>query len=108
MGRLLLREQTFPDQKWTLLEDYVVDRFDLSPEWISKRAQNAQLSAVTQNQPVRVEIKGFKTGRYLGVKTALVGPITAGPEGHVECPESDLQTTIYSLADRGCSQLSTH
>jgi hypothetical protein len=37
-------------------------------------------------QPLRVEIRGFKTGHYLGVKTALVGPITAGPEGHVECP----------------------
>ena len=36
----------------TLLEDYVVDRFDLSPEWISKRAQNAQLSTVTQNRPL--------------------------------------------------------
>jgi hypothetical protein len=46
------------------------------------------VSAVTQNQPVRVEIKGFKTGHYLGVKTALVGPIPAGSEGHVECPES--------------------
>jgi hypothetical protein len=66
------------------------------------------VSVVTQNQPVRVEIKGFKTSHSMGVKTALVGPIPAGPEGHVECPESDLQTTIYSLADRGCSQLSTH
>jgi hypothetical protein len=47
------------------------------------------VSAVTQNQPVRVEIKGFKTGHYLGVKTALVGPIPAGSEGHVECPESE-------------------
>jgi hypothetical protein len=28
-----------------------------------------------------VEIKGFKTSHYLGVKTALIGPITAGPEG---------------------------
>jgi hypothetical protein len=37
-----------------------------------------RLSAVTQNQPLRVEIKGFKTGNYLGVKTTLVGPITAG------------------------------
>jgi hypothetical protein len=36
-----------------------------------------------------VEIKGFKTGHYLGVKTALVGPISAGSEGHVGCPESE-------------------
>jgi hypothetical protein len=47
------------------------------------------LSAVTQNQPVRVEIKGVKTGHCLGVKTALVGLVNAGPEGHVECPESE-------------------
>src|SRR5258708_23509345 len=47
------------------------------------------VSAVTQNRPLRVEIKGFKTGHCLGVKTALVGPITAGSEGHVECPESE-------------------
>jgi hypothetical protein len=36
-----------------------------------------------------VEIKGFKTGPYLGVKTALVRLVTAGSEGHVECPESE-------------------
>ena len=47
------------------------------------------MSAVTQNQPLRVEIKGFKTGHYLGEKTALFGPITAGSEGHVECLESE-------------------
>src|SRR5258708_23767131 len=47
------------------------------------------LSAVTQNQPLRVEIKEFKTGHYLGGKTALVGLVNAGPEGHAECPESE-------------------
>jgi hypothetical protein len=31
---------------------------------------------------------GFKTSHSLGVKTALIGPITAGPEGHAECSES--------------------
>jgi hypothetical protein len=25
----------------------------------------------------------------MGIKTALIGPITASPEGHVECPESE-------------------
>src|SRR5258707_12430673 len=49
----------------------------------------SRLSAVTQNRPLRVEIKCFKTGHCLGVKTALVGPITAGSEGHVECPRSE-------------------
>src|SRR5260221_10584693 len=47
------------------------------------------VSAVTQNRPLRVEIKGFKTGHCLGVKTAL---------------KVSLHTTIYSLADRGWSQ----
>jgi len=35
-----------------------------------------------------VEIKGFKTSHSLGVKTAHIGPIPAGSEAHVECPES--------------------
>src|SRR5258708_34847542 len=47
------------------------------------------LSAVTQNRPLMVEIKGFKTSHSMGVKTALDGLGTAGPEGHVECPESE-------------------
>jgi hypothetical protein len=47
------------------------------------------MSVVTQNWPLRVEIKEFKTSHSLGVKTALIGPITAGPEGNVECPESE-------------------
>ena len=45
------------------------------------------LSAVTQNQPVMVEIKGFKTSHSMGAKTALLDPITAGAEGHADCPE---------------------
>jgi hypothetical protein len=47
------------------------------------------VSAVTQNQPLRVEIKGFKIGHCLRLKTALFGLVTAAPEGHVECPESE-------------------
>ena len=47
------------------------------------------MSAVTQNRPLMVENKGFKTSHSMGVKTALDGPGTAGPEGHVECPESE-------------------
>jgi hypothetical protein len=33
--------------------------------------------------------RSLKTGHCLGVKTALVGLVNAGPEGHVECPESE-------------------
>lgn len=46
-----------------------------------------RLLAVTQNQPLWVEIRGFKTGHSLGVKTALDGLVNARPEGHVECRE---------------------
>jgi hypothetical protein len=56
---------------------------------ISRKLTCVILSAVTQNRPVMVEIKGFKTSHSMGVKTALIGPITAGREGHVECPESE-------------------
>ena len=59
----------------------------LRPEQI--RALPPWLSAVTQNRPLVVEIKGFKTSHSLRVKTALIGPLTAGREGHVECPESE-------------------
>jgi hypothetical protein len=45
----------------------------------------------------------------LGVKTALVGPITAGSEGHVECPESKPGTRRYnSLVDRGWGSRSNY
>jgi Homeodomain-like domain len=50
-----------------------------------------------------VEIKGFKTSHSMGVKTALVGPITAGSVGYVECPESACKP-LHRLADRGWSQ----
>jgi hypothetical protein len=43
-----------------------------------------------------VEIKGFKTSHSMGVKTALIGPITAGREGHVECPESEPANDDYT------------
>jgi transposase len=36
-----------------------------------------------------VESKGFKTGHFLEPKTARLGLITAAPDGHVECPESE-------------------
>jgi hypothetical protein len=64
----------------------------------------SELSAVTQNQPLKVEIKGFKASHFLEGKTPLVGLVNAGPKGHVECPESEpasLQATIYSLHNRG-------
>jgi len=37
------------------------------------------VSAVTQNQSLKVEIKGFKTGHFSEVKTALVGLVNSEP-----------------------------
>ena len=67
-----------------------------------------EVSAVTQNQPLKVEIKGFKTSHFLEQKTAPQGHADAGPMGHVERPYSesashDLQFTRKRLvppADR--------
>src|SRR5258708_23471147 len=39
------------------------------------------VSAVTQNRTLKIGIKGFKTSYSLGLKPALVGPITAGAAG---------------------------
>lgn len=47
------------------------------------------VSGVTQNRPLRVEIKGVKTGHFLEPKTALLGLVAAGQKRHVECPESE-------------------
>ena len=66
------------------------------------------LSAVSQNQPLKVEIKGFKTSHFLEQKTAPQNHPDAGPMGHVERPQSesasnDLQFTRQRLvppADR--------
>jgi transposase len=60
------------------------------------------LSAVTQNQPLKVEIKGFKTSHSLEQKTAPQDHADAGPMGHVErphseCASNDLQFTRKRL-----------
>jgi activator of 2-hydroxyglutaryl-CoA dehydratase len=47
------------------------------------------LSAVTQNRPLKVEIKDFKTSHFLEPKTALLDCPDAGPMGHVERPQSE-------------------
>ena len=67
-----------------------------------------ELSAVTQNQPLKVEIKGVKTSHFLEQKTAPQDHADAEPMGHVERPQSepasnDLQFTRQRLvpaADR--------
>src|SRR6516165_6580367 len=48
-----------------------------------------RMSGVTQNRPVKVEIKGFKTSHFLEQKTAPRNCPDAGPMGHVERPQSE-------------------
>src|SRR5271165_7157883 len=60
---------------------------------IEKRSCNASgngiVSAVSQNQPLKVEIKGFKTSHFLEQKTAPRNSPDAGPMEHVELPKSE-------------------
>src|ERR1700741_1719298 len=85
IDRLVLRNWKLPDQRWmTLLHRYLASSY-------------IKMSAISQNRPRRVEIKGFKTSHSLGVKTALIGPITAGREYMSNLLRVSLQTTIHSL-----------
>jgi len=63
-----------------------------------------RLSAVTQNQPLKVEIKGFKTSHFLEPKTARQDHADAGPMGMSNVLKVSLQATIYSLHGRGWSR----
>src|SRR5437899_6370566 len=49
----------------------------------------AFLSAISQNQPVIIEIKGLKTSHFKEDKTAPLGREEIGSMGHVECPQSE-------------------
>jgi hypothetical protein len=59
------------------------------------------MSAISQNRPVVIEIKGLKTSHFKEKKTAPRDREEIGSMGHVEVsnvPKVSLQTTIYSLA----------
>ena len=62
------------------------------------------MSAVSQNQPLKVEIKGFKTSHFLEPKTAPQDHADAGPMGMSNVLKVSLQATIYSLHGRGWSR----
>jgi hypothetical protein len=72
-----------------------------STSWWS---QNTMLSGVSQNQPVKVESKGFKTSHFLGQKTAPRDCPDAGPMGMSNVLKVSLQETICTLHDRGWSR----
>jgi hypothetical protein len=62
------------------------------------------LSAITQNQPGIIEIKGLKTSHSKESKTAPWDLGKSGSMGMSNVLKVSLQTTIYNLADRGWSQ----
>jgi hypothetical protein len=49
----------------------------------------ARVSAVTQTQPLKVEIEDFKPSHFLEQKTAPRNGPDAGPMEHVELPKSE-------------------
>src|SRR5271157_5944068 len=56
---------------------------------LSRSSTLLLMSAVSQNQPLKVEIKGFKTSHFLEQKTAPRNSPDAGPMEHVELPKSE-------------------
>src|ERR1700731_2331208 len=49
----------------------------------------ATVSAISQNRPVMIEIKGPKTSHFKENKTAPRDREEIGSMGHVECPQSE-------------------
>src|ERR1700733_13968797 len=47
------------------------------------------MSAISQNQPGIIEIKGLKTSHFKESKTAPLDRGEIGSMGHVECPQSE-------------------
>jgi hypothetical protein len=62
------------------------------------------VSAISQNHPGIIEIKGLKTSHFKECKTAPWGQEQTGSMGMSNVLKVSLQTTIYSLANRGWSQ----
>jgi hypothetical protein len=62
------------------------------------------MSAIRQNQPAIIEIKGFKTSHFKESTTAPLNREAMVSMGMSNVLKVSLQTTIYSLAQRGWSQ----
>ena len=52
-------------------------------------AIGSRMSAISQNQPGTIEIKGLKTSHFKERKTAPLDLGEMGSMGHVECPQSE-------------------
>jgi hypothetical protein len=53
----------------------------------------ACLSAIGQNRPGIIEIKGLKTSHFKESKTAPLDRVGIGSMGHVQCPQSESANT---------------
>jgi hypothetical protein len=51
--------------------------------------RNELVSAISQNRPLIIEIKGLKTSHFKENKTAPRDQEENGSMGHVECPQSE-------------------
>jgi hypothetical protein len=81
-----LRKHDLQDVRLQPLVRY--GRRSIEPVARQCRIPSSILSAVSQNQPLKVEIKGFKTSHFLEQKTAPWNSPDAGPMEHVELPKS--------------------
>jgi hypothetical protein len=64
--------------------------FDSKREELNKiLAFAGYVSAISQNQPVIIEIKRFKTSHFKESKTALLDREKLGAKEHVACPQSE-------------------
>jgi hypothetical protein len=59
-----------------------------------------RVSAISQNRPVIIEIKGLKTSHFKESKTAPLDREEIGSMGHVECPQSEPANNDIQLGTR--------
>jgi hypothetical protein len=59
------------------------------------------MSAIGQNRPVIIEIKGFKTSHFKESNTAPRDRKQLGSVGHVECPQSEPANHDIQLGPAG-------
>jgi len=64
-------------------------RLPSPPRFISCSLLGYYVSAISQNQPGIIEIKGLKTSHFKESKTAPRDLEQTGSMGHVECPQSE-------------------
>src|SRR5215510_998273 len=61
-------------------------RYRVQVLWVAHRPR---VSAIGQNRPAIIEIKGLKTSHFKEGKTAPRDRVGIGSMGHVQCPQSE-------------------